>query len=163
MNSVVKLTDGYGHGSGVIIDVNCVVTAAHVAEHSDLVVQTLDGDEHKVLEIIMDQDDDLAYVIIDGEFDEPPLKLDAKALSIGDRVVGLGYPPDAPMCVLPGVIVGVDASIMHHGVLVITDAHTTPGCSGGPLLDSRGRVRAIHVAGGYGLGLEVPISRLDPR
>ena len=166
--SVVLLTDGMGHGSGTIIDVNCVLTAKHCTGHPGLVVQTLDGDEYEIIKIVADSNSDLALIYIDGQFDERPLELCDVPLEIGDLVTVIGAPYEVGLIgtVLTGHVVNIDHEVVIPGYepdvnMDILDTHAGPGCSGGPVLDSQGRVRGVFTLGQGMLGGAVPIEELD--
>lgn len=168
VDSVVLVYNDYGHGSGAVVDVNCVLTAAHVADNNDLTIRTNDGDEHKVVKVVMDPDSDMALLYIEGQFDdERPLLFDPTPLEVGDRVILLGSPYDTLLqsCVLPGYVVKVDYVTECEGSeyvnLDVLDCHGAPGCSGGPVVDQYGRIRAVLVLGWPPLVMAIPVSELD--
>lgn len=169
IDSVVMIYNDYGHGSGAIIGPSEVLTAGHVADDVDLVVRTFDGDEHKVVRIQKDPDSDLARLYIEGEFDEPPLTFDRTPLRVGDEITAIGTPrgPLWMNCVLTGRVVKVDVNDLDYGYSVIgknmdvLDCHAAPGCSGAPVLDAQGRVRAVLVGGCEPLCWVVPVEELD--
>lgn len=172
MDSVVlfESADG-GFGSGVVIDSNCVLTAKHVLDHVGVgcTFRTYDGLEYVISRTVCDEDSDLAKVYIDSKFECPSATVCAEPLKVLDKIYVLGSPGDVSMyvTVLPGRIVKVD----HDHTELISgyayrnmdtyDAHTTGGCSGGPVVDEKGRVRGIHVLGCRNLSEGVPIEELD--
>ena len=166
-DSVVMIYDKLGHGSGVIVDVNCVLTAAHVADHNDVVIQTADGDVYGVDHVVSDPDSDLALLYIDGEFDETPLLFDPTPLEVGDEITLIGTPWDRELmnCVLPGFVVKVDLDTELEDSLYVDldviDCAGAPGCSGGPLVDKYGHIRGIVIGGYPQLPLAIPVSELD--
>jgi S1-C subfamily serine protease len=90
---------------------------------------------------------------------------DSDRLEVGQTAIAIGNPLGLERTVTTGVISAVNRSprgIMLDG-LIQTDAAISPGNSGGPLLDSRGRVIGINTAvlsarGAQGLGFAVPIN-----
>lgn len=163
--SVVILTDGQGHGSGVIVGPNCVLTAKHVAAYMPLVIKTLDGETFAVVKVVEDPDSDLAIVYIDGVFDEQPLLLDPTPLRVGESVTLIGTPMDLVLidCILSGTVVKIDVDVVEMSQLNIDvfDAHGGPGTSGGPVVDSKGHIRGIQVIGIGMLSGAVPIGELN--
>lgn len=167
VDSCVMVYNETGGGSGAIVDVNCVLTAKHVAINPDLKIRTNDGDEHRVARVVLDPDSDLARLYIDGKFDEQPLSLDPTPLRVGDEVsvIGMVLRPDLMNCVLPGHVVKVNYEIQvgntRYVNLDVCDYHAAPGCSGGPVVDRRGRVRGVQVIGIGPLSSGVPVEELN--
>jgi len=163
--SCVLVYNESGHGSGAMVDVNCVLTAKHVADHMPLKIKTLDGTEYDVTSVKLDPDSDLAMLFIDGKFVATPLLLDPAPLHVGDYITLIGSPDDVIFidCILPGHVVktGVDITDMNEFNLVIYDAHADPGTSGGPVLDNKGHIRAVEVIGAGSIAGGVPVSELN--
>jgi S1-C subfamily serine protease len=73
---------------------------------------------------------------------------DAPPVSLADALYVLGYPgagserSRTPIIVVRGVVAGVESALSGPGWLK-TDAHISPGHSGGPVLDERGRFLGI--------------------
>jgi S1-C subfamily serine protease len=160
----------FGHGSGAIIGPDRVLTARHVSDAAEqrgvvMRVRTQSGAIYEVREVLLDIDDDLAVLVIEGWFHVKPLVIDPTPLAVGDRVWIVGTPMERGLfnCVLPGHVVklGWDIAELDNLGLVVIDAHDAPGCSGGPVLDAQGRIRAVVTVGGYGLVGCVPVGRLD--
>lgn len=167
--SCVLVYNASGHGSGAIVDANCVLTARHVADEPNLVIRTHDGDEHRVVRVVNDPDSDLALLYIDGTFDERPLLFDPAPLRVGDEIVLVGAPFDTALqnCVLAGRVVKVDAKAKYNypvdaANIDILDCRGGPGCSGGPVFDRRGRIRAVVTMGFGPLCGAVPVAELNP-
>lgn len=164
VDSVVTITDGTGFGSGVIVGPSSVLTAKHLYDGSEMTVHAADGDTHKVVSVKLDKDDDLVVLVIDGTFDEEPLIVDKTPLQVGDEITVIGTPFGNELfnSVLIGHIVKVDVDTPLGTGLDIHDAHSGPGCSGSPVLDKSGHVRAIHSISIYGtLSGAVPVEKLD--
>lgn len=166
-DSCVLIFNDYGHGSGAIIEPNCVLTARHVAQSPDLRIRTNDGDEHVVVRTWLDPDSDLAKLYIDGRFTPPPLTLDRTPLRVGNKVAVIGTPHAEELlnCVLWGQVVKVDYKVQVEGIehtnLDVYDCHTAMGCSGGPVVDRWGRIRGVFNIGWPPLGAGVPVGELD--
>jgi S1-C subfamily serine protease len=166
-NSVVRVTGtacGLGiEGSGWIIRPGLVVTNAHVvAGVDDARVDRADGDFHHVDVIAFDTHDDIAVLRVDG--------LGGRALRLAEPEAGravaiLGYPENGDFTAVPGRI-GQTARVLTedaYGRRPVTRVVTTlrglvrHGNSGGPAVDSAGRVRTtifasrVDSSDGYGV------------
>jgi serine protease Do len=167
VDSCVLVYNEGGHGSGSIVDVNCVLTARHVADHNDLTIRTNDGDEYLVVLVVKDPDSDLALLYIDGQFgaEHPFLLFDRTPLHVGDEitVVGTPYEQQLQNCVLTGRVVKVDTDVpeMDSVNVDILDVHAGPGCSGGPVLDRCGRVRSVLTLEIGKLAGAIPVAELN--
>jgi S1-C subfamily serine protease len=100
----------------------------------------------------------------------PPLPLgDSSAAEVGDPVVAIGNPFGFTRTVTTGIVSAVAREIKAPNGFSIsnvlqTDASVNPGNSGGPLLDSQGRVIGINSqiatgggSGSVGIAFAVPI------
>ena len=156
-----------GSGSGVIVRPDGVVlTNAHVVGMSRTVrVGLADGRRVDGRVIGRDPALDVAVVRIDAA-NVPVAPIgDSDRLEVGQTAIAIGNPLGLERTVTTGVISAVNRSprgISLDG-LIQTDAAISPGNSGGPLLDSRGRVIGINTAvlrapGAQGLGFAVPIN-----
>jgi S1-C subfamily serine protease len=172
-DSVVILHNEFCHGSGAIIGSHEILTARHIADQPDLRVLRSDGSEMPVCRVVFDLNSDLARVYTDGPLGAAPLQIYRAPLRQGDRVTLIGSPRSIGMmnCVLPGYVVKVDyATTVNTDVdksvdyvnLDILDCHGGPGTSGGPVLDSSGRIRAVLVISMSGYVAAVPVGELDP-
>jgi S1-C subfamily serine protease len=156
-----------GSGSGVIVQPDGVIlTNAHVVGMSRTVrVGLADGRRVEGRVVGRDPSLDVAVVRIDVP-NAPVAPLgDSDRLEVGQTAIAIGNPLGLERTVTTGVISAVNRSprgILLDG-LIQTDAAISPGNSGGPLLDSRGRVIGINTAvlratGAQGLGFAVPIN-----
>lgn len=157
-----------GLGSGVIISSNgLILTNNHVISGADRIVVTLaDGTEVTARSLGGDPGIDLAVLRIDRT-DLPVAPLgDSDGLQVGQIAIAIGSPYGFERTVTVGVISALGRSIPGGGAalenLIQTDARIYPGNSGGPLLDSSGRVIGINtvvVGGRTGtLGFAIPIN-----
>jgi S1-C subfamily serine protease len=156
--SVVKVLGtacGLGiEGSGWVVAPHLVVTNAHVvAGESDTTVQVDGNPPGKDADVIdFDSRDDVAILRV-PDLDAPPLRMESNPKS-GTAAAILGYPLDGPFDVEPGRIgqtetVSTEDAYGNGPVLrSITPlrGRVRPGNSGGPMIDTRGRVVATVFA-----------------
>jgi S1-C subfamily serine protease len=165
-----------GSGSGSVIDKNGhVLTNYHVVEDAQAIQVTLPGDKSY----------DATLVGFDAEHDMAILKIDAPAealypitfgstrdLKVGQRVYALGNPFGLEGTMTTGIISNLNRTLPSrvegHDMqsIIQTDAALNPGNSGGPLLDTSGRMIGMNVAiatksgQNAGLGFAIPVSRI---
>jgi S1-C subfamily serine protease len=165
--SVVSVRRDGGVGSGVIIRRDGVIlTNAHVVGDGPQVrIGLADGRELDGRVLGRDPSVDVAVVRLEGG-DLPAATLaDSDRLLAGQTAIAIGNPLGLERTVTLGVVSAIDRSPRGFGLdgLIQTDAAISPGNSGGPLLDSRGRVIGINTAvlaapGVSGLGFAIPIN-----
>lgn len=155
-------------GSGVIIDARegIIITNNHVVEGGGkYTVDLSDGRLFDAVLIGTDKATDIAVLKIQ---DPNPAGLglsqvetvDSDTLRTGDLAFAVGYPLGLDQTLTMGVISGLGRSGLGDAVedYIQTDAAVNSGNSGGPLLDSRGRLIGINtsiLSGGsdpFGLG-----------
>lgn len=139
-------------GSGFVVDgKGHIVTAAHVVNGATSVTVTFsDGSSRSARVLGRDEGTDVAVLKVDPSgLTLHPLKLGSSAdLAIGDAVLAIGSPFGYQNSLSTGVVSGLDRTIeAPNGYTVAhaiqTDAALNPGNSGGPILNSRGRVIGI--------------------
>jgi S1-C subfamily serine protease len=145
--AVVTLETARGSGSGFYIDrQGYLLTNFHVVSGAKFVkVKLLNGDKLVAEVVKVSERDDIALLkSVPVDFD--PLAVRPDTLEVGEEVFAIGTP------------LGVLTSTMTRGVLsadrvsqgvheLQSDAAVTFGSSGGPLLDSDGRVVGITKGG----------------
>ena len=164
--AVIGLGQGWGRGSGFVIDANRILTNAHNLRGDEVTVTFHDGRRETGRVLATDQDLDLA-VIEANTADIEPIEWaeDAEAAPIGRSVLALANPGGRGLRVTPGFVSATARSFRGPRGRRISGAieHTAPlprGSSGGPLIDGAGRllgVNAIRADGG--LILAIPADR----
>ena len=154
---------GLDLGSGFAIDAHTLLTNRHVlAGASELQVSTWDGHDFRVTAADVGRLVDLGVVKVTGKL--PYHAFREATPVVGERVQVVGFPLGGPETFSAGRIVGfVNGSDLGvPGKVMRLTADVRPGNSGGPVLDSEGRVvgivYAIELATGYGLA--IPLSTL---
>ncbi len=156
---------GQGQGSGVLFARDGqILTNAHVVAGAQKIRVTLaDGRRFEGAVRGADKSHDIAAVKI-GARDLPVAELSERPLKIGQLVVAVGNPYGLSWTVTAGVVSALGRELQGpNGVqlenLIQTDTPINPGSSGGPLVDTRGRVVGITTAVvqfAQGLGFAVP-------
>ena len=147
-------------GSGVIIDAagGVVVTNHHVIKGGQkFTVDMTDGRLFDATLIGADPATDIAVLKIEAPGLTQVETVDSDTLRTGDLAFAVGYPLGLDQTLTMGVISGLNRSGMGDAVedYIQTDAAVNMGNSGGPLLDSRGRLIGINtsiLSGGMGGG-----------
>jgi len=157
-----------GSGSGVIIAPDgFILTNNHVVENvSKVEVRLTDGRVIPAQVLGADPSTDLAVVraMADGL---PVAELgDSSELRVGQLVIAIGNPLGFQGTVSTGVISALGRSLKGRDGRLIedviqTDAALNPGNSGGPLVDTRGRVIGINTAMifmAHGISFAIPVN-----
>jgi S1-C subfamily serine protease len=176
-DSFFKLpTPGEGAGSGAVIDKSGhILTNYHVVEDANKVWVTLPGgkDPYEGEVVGEDADNDIAVLKINAPADELfPLTLGtSENLHVGQRVYTLGNPFGLEGTLTTGIISNLNRTLPSRSgremkSIIQTDAAMNPGNSGGPLLDTGGRMVGMNVAiatktgQSAGLGFAIPVNRI---
>lgn len=159
--------DASGQGSGVIFRRDGqILTNAHVVNGAHTVrVILADGRQFEAGVMGADREHDIAEIRI-GARNLPVAELSERLLKIGQLVVAVGNPYGLGWTVTSGVVSALNRDLPNPQGgkltgLIQTDAPINPGSSGGPLVDSQGRVVGITTAivpFAQGLGFAVPTS-----
>jgi len=138
-------------GSGVIIDAanGIIVTNNHVIEGGQKFrVDMTDGRLVDATLIGTDKATDIAVLKIEATGLSQVETVNSDTLRTGDLAFAVGYPLGLDQTLTMGVISGLGRSGMGDAVedYIQTDAAVNSGNSGGPLLDSRGRLIGINTS-----------------
>jgi S1-C subfamily serine protease len=157
-----------GSGSGVLFTPDgFLLTNHHVVQgHEKVRVRLSDGTEMSGTVIGNDPWTDLAVVQAEGSALPFAAFGDSAKIKVGQLAVAIGSPLGFESTVTAGVISALGRtlrSVSGHLVdnVIQTDAALNPGNSGGPLVDSHGRVIGINTAGiqpAQGICFAVPIN-----
>ncbi len=145
--STVKIKVGAGHGSGVYLGKNIVLTAAHVVGTETQVAvhgQNKRQTAGRVLWVAKEFDQALLY--IDAEIGVAASELSCAPTQIGQHVVAIGNPLNIEFARSHGTVATVPFEMLPIRNVVAMDVTTVMGMSGGPVFDKAGRVVGITVA-----------------
>lgn len=163
------LADGRGGaGTGFLITSDgFALTNSHVAHGAEKLVVTLSENDRLPAELVGDDPaTDLALLRVAAR-DLPLVELgDSQALRVGQLVIAMGDPLGFQATVSSGIVSATGRAMRSQQGRLIENViqHTAPlnpGNSGGPLVDSRGRVVGINtaiIAMAQGIGFSVPVN-----
>ncbi len=161
---------GEGLGSGVIYDSRgYIITNNHVAgEAEELIVTLWDGKEYDAELIGGDKNTDIAIIKIeDGDLKAASFTF-IEEVEVGEVVIAVGSPFGLQQTVTRGVIsakgreITISPETLPMVNLIQTDAAINQGNSGGPLVNSDGKVIGINTiilspsGGSAGIGFAIP-------
>ena len=163
---VIGLGQGWGRGSGVVIESGRILTNAHNLRGEEVTVVFADGRRETGRVLATDQDLDLAVIEADTADIEPiEWAEDAEAAPLGRSLLALANPGGRGLRVTTGFVSATARSFRGPRGRRISGAieHTAPlprGSSGGPLIDGAGRLLGINaIRADGGLILAIPADR----
>jgi serine protease Do len=170
LNSLVQINNGQrGVGAGAIWRSDgLIITNAHVIlgrrgqVSNSLSVTLRNGRDYAARLVAYDLQRDLAALRIDAS-DLAPVEIgDSRHLHAGDLVLALGFPWGVKGGATSGIVIGSGAQLPELGdnqrEWIAASLHLRPGHSGGPMVDSRGRVIGINtLMNGPEVGVAIPV------
>jgi 2-alkenal reductase len=180
-NALFEREVSQGAGSGFLWDGNGhIVTSNHVIDNARRIFVQLDAGKAVEATVVGRAPEyDLAVIrlaispLSAVPNDVRPIALgDSKSLRIGQRVYAIGNPFGLHRTMTQGIVSALDRELpttSSREVLGViqTDAAINPGSSGGPLLDSAGRLVGVNAAirpgqGGFaGIGFAIPVDLVN--
>jgi len=151
--ATVELSTEDGHGSGVIISPNFILTVAHVASVANghlMDVLFADGTHGMAVELWEDPSRDVAVMVLISATKLAPARLSKLPLKEFEEIWSVGYPLDLPLSIQKGNVASPEVSTvqMDHGAdnkaAVYTVITMAPGDSGGPVFNSSGEVVGLN-------------------
>ncbi|HYO88173.1 MAG TPA: trypsin-like peptidase domain-containing protein [Candidatus Limnocylindrales bacterium] len=162
--AVVAVRDGQrGSGAGTIWQSDgLIVTNAHVVRGGAIEVQCFDGRVFPARLIARDTQLDLAALAVDAH-DLPTIQpANGRDLQPGQWLLALGHPWGVAYAATAGVLISRSPHAPDMPALrndwVVTDLHLRPGNSGGPVIDSRGRMVGVStLMNGVSVGVAISV------
>jgi S1-C subfamily serine protease len=176
----IKLERGMGVpnralGSAFFVDKSGIlVTNYHVIEsevnpkyegYSRTYIRTGDASSPRIPAKVLGYDKTLDLALIKAEItpDYVFSVIDQTSPQVGDTVIAIGSPGGLEKTVTQGIVSALGRRFLPIGDVIQIDAAVNPGNSGGPLIDSAGRLVGIIFAGVEqfeGLNFAIPAARL---
>jgi serine protease Do len=147
IKSVVTIKTNTGQGSGFIIaSGGYVVTNEHVMEGvTAAIVITYDGQQHRVSLVGADVNMDVALLKMNSTGYNPIGLGDSNKVQLGEKVIVIGNPLGLQFSVSEGIVSAVHREGENKlNAYIQTDASLNPGNSGGPLINTEGKVVGMN-------------------
>ena len=162
-----------GAGSGSVLDKQGhILTNHHVIQGArEIVVALYDGNAYEAGLVGLDPVNDIAVLKIDAPRETlfPVVAGDSSKLRVGQKVCAIGNPFGLERTMTVGIISSLNRSLPSRSgrtmkSIIQIDAALNRGNSGGPLLDSRGRLVGMNTAiasstgQNTGVGFAIPVN-----
>lgn len=162
--SLVRVHNGQGAGAGTIWHPDgLVITNAHViAGRHGLAVTLPNGESYAAKVLASDPERDLAALAIEAS-DLPTIDLgDSRQLRPGQWVMSLGHPWGVSGALTSGIVIATGRHLPEAPAAerewIVAGLHLRPGHSGGPMVDSGGRLVGINtMINGPDVGFAIPV------
>lgn len=162
--SLVRVESGrWGAGAGTIWHPDgLILTNSHVARSRRTRIALRDGRRAKARLLARSRELDLAALSVELN-DLPTIEIgDSRILQAGHWVMAFGHPWGVEGAATSGVVIGQGAHLPERPDFgrdwLAVGLHYRPGHSGGPLVDSTGRLIGINtIMLGPDVGLAVPV------
>ncbi len=157
--SVVQiLDDGGGRGAGTVWHPDgLILTNAHVVRDRTLRVSLEDGRVMAARVVAVSKEQDLAALAVDAQGLSAISIGDSRSVMPGAVVLAVGHPWGQVGAVTSGITIGLESREGSGREWLAVNMQLRPGNSGGPLLDSEGRLIGINtIMSGPNVGLAVP-------
>ena len=165
-----QIQEEEGIGSGVIYtEDGYIITNSHVAAAAEEILVTLyDGSEYPAELVGADENTDVAVIKIEADSLKAASFTSIDSAKVGDLVIAAGSPFGLQQTVTTGVIsakgrdISVSQETLYMVNLIQTDAAINQGNSGGPLVNSAGKVIGINTlilspsGASAGIGFAIP-------
>lgn len=168
-------TPSQGTGSGSVLDQQGhILTNLHVVNGAEQIMVTLfNGESHEAQIVGLDPPSDTAVLKIDAPPEQlfPLIVARSYRLRVGQKVYAIGNPFGLERTMTVGIISSLNRSLRSQSgrmmeSIIQLDAALNRGNSGGPLLDSSGRLIGMNTAiasstgENTGVGFAIPASTL---
>jgi serine protease Do len=158
---IIQIATPYSTGTGFFMsEWNLIVTNEHVVRGNRAIVVAGRTFEKQMVDVIfLDARHDVAFLKAPQKHSMPDISMaDGSELQEGDRVIAVGHPFDLKFTATQGIVSSLtqqenDIYYVQH------DAALNPGNSGGPLIDTLGRVVGINtfiIQNGNSIGFSLP-------
>jgi S1-C subfamily serine protease len=146
VKAVVTVRTDMSQGTGFLITNNgYLVTNYHVMEGATAAaIYTYDGEQHSVTPIGYNPDLDIILLKISGNYEKLRLE-NSDDVSVGEKVIAIGNPLGLQFSVSQGIVSAIHREGTNGlSAYIQTDAALNPGNSGGPLINTNGKVIGIN-------------------
>lgn len=152
--STVKVSEGFGHGSGTFVGPDLVLTAAHVVRpEGPIELEFPDGKKMGAAVLWLDDKSDLALLKAERKVNDYA-KVSCEPLKLGERVLTFGNPGFLRFVLTEGIVantenMGAQKAFLPEGMpidiepMVVVSANWEPGDSGSAVFDHQGHIRGV--------------------